>query len=305
MTCPRLQYHELSTLFPLINGEDFALMAKDMEANGQREPIVLFEGKILDGRNRYRICRELEIEPITVQYEGDDPLGLVLSLNMHRRQLTVAQRAIVAAELVRRKREQESNRGAESEVEAPSTLPGVDETAKALGISPRSVSAALRVFKDGAEELCEAVKRGEIRVSAAEQLTKLDLNEQRALCERGPRAIAKAARELRMTSKPAGGTSPISQTKAVENEPLVPQQTQTNQEESSALAESPQPARKPTAQRMFELTEEGLYEGYDPESVAEEILSDLEDGLDTQALLFAAEVALKLKERLALRQHRR
>jgi len=45
--------------------------------------------------------------------------------------------------------------------------------------------------------------------------------------------------------------------------------------------------------------------GWDAESVAEEILCDLEDGLDTQALLFAVEVALKLKERLALRQHRR
>jgi len=63
--------------------------------------------------------------------------------------------------------------------------------------------------------------------------------------------------------------------------------------------------RKPSAQRMFELSEEGMMGGWDAESVAEEILCDLEDGLDTQALLFAVEVALKLKERLALREHRR
>lgn len=303
MTCQILQYHELSTIFPLINGDDFSLMAKDIEANGQREPIVLFEGKILDGRNRYRACRELEIEPQTVTYEGTDPLGLVLSLNMHRRQLTVAQRAIVAAELVRRKRELDSARDSDAESESGTALPGVDETAKALGISPRSVSAALRVFKDGAQELCDAVKRGEIRVSAAEQLTKLDVEEQRDLCERGPRAIAKAARELRAASKPA---SPKPAAPApVAPESASSQQAEPNQEERDVPVEQPQSPRKPTAQRMFELAEEGLYEGYDPESVAEEILCDLEDGLDTQALLFAVEVALKLKERLALRQHRR
>lgn len=305
MTCPDLKYHELSTIFPLINGDDLALMAKDIEINGQREPIVLFEGKILDGRNRYRVCRDLEIEPKTVTYEGDDPLGLVLSLNMHRRQLTVAQRAIVAAELVRRKRELENNREADSEAEASTVLPGVDDTAKALGISPRSVSAALRVFKDGAEELFEAVKRGEIRVSAAEQLTKLDLEEQRALCQRGPRAIAKAARELRNASKPETDNTPHAQRHPERDEPQELQRQLPNQDEPNTPAAASPPARKPTAQRMFELAEEGLYEGYDPESVAEEILCDLEDGLDTQALLFAAEVALKLKERLALRQHRR
>ena len=304
MTCPNLQYHELSTIFPLINGEDFCLMTKDIEINGQREPIVLFEGKILDGRNRYRACRELEIAPITVAYEGDDPLGMVLSLNMHRRQLTVAQRAIVAAELVKRKRELE-RQGDQEDQDAAVTLPGIDETAKALGLSPRSVSAALRVFKEGSEELCEAVKRGEVRVSAAEQLTKLDQDQQRAICEKGPRAIAKAAREIRSSAKPS--SQKIMKAKPAQS-PSVPQpeqhiapnQGQRAEEDTAAPA-----VRKPTAQRMFELAEEGMYEGFDPESVAEEILCDLEDGLDTQTLLFAVEVALKLKERLATRQHRR
>ena len=52
MSTQQLEYHELSSLFPLITGDDFALMVKDIEANGQREPIILFDGKILDGRNR-------------------------------------------------------------------------------------------------------------------------------------------------------------------------------------------------------------------------------------------------------------
>ena len=68
MSTQQLEYHELSSLFPLITGDDFALMVKDIEANGQREPIILFDGKILDGRNRYRACRELDMEPQTSIY---------------------------------------------------------------------------------------------------------------------------------------------------------------------------------------------------------------------------------------------
>lgn len=304
MSTQQLEYHELSSLFPLITGDDFALMVKDIEANGQREPIILFDGKILDGRNRYRACRELDMEPQTSIYTGDDPLGLVLSLNMHRRQLTVAQRAIVAAEMIRRKREIETGEpGAEEDAGRIDTpLPGVEDAAKALGISPRSVSAALRVFKEGTEELCEAVKRGEIRVSAAEQVTKLDQDQQRALCERGPRAIAKAARELREAAKSKAKTSVPTPAPVREPEPLE----LVEPVKAAPLTAPLEPQeRKPSAQRMFELSEEGMMGGWDAESVAEEILCDLEDGLDTQALLFAVEVALKLKERLALRQHRR
>lgn len=303
MSSDQLEAHELSSLFPLITGDDFTLMVKDMQANGQREPIILFSGKIIDGRNRYRACRELGLEPLTKEYTGDDPLGLVLSLNMHRRQLTVAQRAIVAAEMIRRKREMEAADAGKMDGghNADSSIPGVDDAAKALGISPRSVSAALRVFKNGTEALCEAVKRGEIRVSSAEQVTKLSLEEQQSLCEKGPRAIAKAARELRETAKktakpavsrpePGKGAKTL---EVVEPADIYPEHIATSTE------------RKASAQRMFELSEEGMMEGWDAESVAEEILCDLEDGLDTQTLLFAVEVALKLKERLAVRQHRR
>lgn len=304
MSTQQLEYHELSSLFPLITGDDFALMTKDIEANGQREPIVLFGGKILDGRNRYRACRELEIEPLTEEYTGDDPLGLVLSLNMHRRQLTVAQRAIVAAEMIRRKREIETTDSESEDSSRPeSSLPGVEDAAKALGISPRSVSAALRVFKDGTEALCEAVKRGEIRVSAAEQVTKLDIEEQQALCERGPRAIAKAARELREAAKTK--KKPAAPKPQVAAEPIQPVEQVVQVMAYPAIELIEHQDRKPSAQRMFELSEEGMMEGWDAESVAEEILCDLEEGLDTQTLLFAVEVALKLKERLALRQHRR
>lgn len=77
--------------------EDYVRLRNDIKENGQRVPIVVTEtGMILDGRHRYRACSELGLKPPTVTYDGDDPAGYVLSLNLARRHLTAEQRAFFA-----------------------------------------------------------------------------------------------------------------------------------------------------------------------------------------------------------------
>ena len=46
-----LEFHDYAQLFPLIVGDEYQALLDDIDANGQREPIVLYEGKILDGRS--------------------------------------------------------------------------------------------------------------------------------------------------------------------------------------------------------------------------------------------------------------
>jgi hypothetical protein len=91
--------HELSNIFPLIEGKDFVELKEDIKAHGLREPIVLFEGKILDGRNRFRACQETGVTPVFEEYTGTDPLSFVISLNLKRRHLNESQRAMVGAKL--------------------------------------------------------------------------------------------------------------------------------------------------------------------------------------------------------------
>jgi ParB-like chromosome segregation protein Spo0J len=93
------EFHPLANIFPMITGKAFAELVEDIRANGLREKIVLFDGKIGDGRNRYKACLKAGVEPVFETYEGDDPLAYVLSANLHRRHLDDGQRSMVAAKI--------------------------------------------------------------------------------------------------------------------------------------------------------------------------------------------------------------
>jgi hypothetical protein len=105
-----LEFHPLSD-FPLLEGAEFDALVADIKANGLREAIVLHEGKILDGRNRYRALRTLGISPEGIrdhycvtkdcidQHHGG-PAAYVISANIHRRHLKPEQKIEMLAKLV-------------------------------------------------------------------------------------------------------------------------------------------------------------------------------------------------------------
>jgi hypothetical protein len=95
---PALQFHPLADLFPLIDGAEFDELVADVRAHGVREAVVLLD-LILDGRNRYRAAHAAGVNCPTGIYDGDDPVGFVVSLNLRRRHLSESQRAMVAAKL--------------------------------------------------------------------------------------------------------------------------------------------------------------------------------------------------------------
>ena len=110
----QLTFHPLADIFPLMEGEEFDALVADIKANGLHEPIVLFRGKILDGRNRYRALQRLgsdtdgpardcffhELKDCFFGIDGPDEapehprnehaLAYVISKNIHRRHLTEA-----------------------------------------------------------------------------------------------------------------------------------------------------------------------------------------------------------------------
>ena len=91
------ELHPLCTLFPRLSGNEFESLCADIRNNGLRNPIVMHEGMILDGGNRYRACIEIGIEPDFVEFDGGNLVSFVLSVNLHRRHLSAGQQAAIVA----------------------------------------------------------------------------------------------------------------------------------------------------------------------------------------------------------------
>jgi hypothetical protein len=100
-----LPFHPLAEKFPLMEGDDLQKLVDDIKANGLREQIVIHEGKVLDGRNRYRAAKLAKINLAPNSFRelpvGTDPKAYVISANLHRRHLTAEQKRDLLAELIK------------------------------------------------------------------------------------------------------------------------------------------------------------------------------------------------------------
>jgi hypothetical protein len=98
--------HPIADLFPLMEGRPFDELVADIKAHGLKEQIKLWQGKIIDGRNRYRACQIAGVKPIFKAQNWAteaEALDYVASRNIQRRHLTVAERAMTAARIASRR----------------------------------------------------------------------------------------------------------------------------------------------------------------------------------------------------------
>jgi hypothetical protein len=189
-----LEFHPLANLFPLLEGAEFDELVEDVRIHGVREPITLHDGKILDGRNRYRLAAAAGVPCPMRFYTGNDPIAFVISLNLKRRHLSEAQRAMVAAKLAT------MHQGERTDLSPIGERLSQADAANLLNVGKRSVERAKLVRDQGTPELVEAVERGDLSISAAaehvrpttrELLTQSNQNDWRT-----PRKFLDAARAV-------------------------------------------------------------------------------------------------------------
>lgn len=166
-----VNFHEYSNLFPVMSGEEYEGLKKDIAENGLYNPITLYKDKIIDGRTRWRVCKELKIEP-AFEVLGDDidPLAYVVSQNLHRRHLNASQRAMIAARLATMRQ------GERTDIQPSANWPKVvsqEQAAQKLSIGERSLRRAKAVIDKGTDELVKAVNAGNVAVSLAARVSEL------------------------------------------------------------------------------------------------------------------------------------
>lgn len=193
------EFHDIARIFPLMTEEETADLGESIKRSGQREDIVLLDGKVLDGRNREAACFLVGVPPryrmFDIETDGADPVRFVLDTNLERRHLSSSQKAAAATDALEVMEQYARARSSANLVQnqPPPADPAVnlaaDETgaastdqppphgrsdeqvAQQFGTSGRQVSRAKKV-KAADPEKFDEVKSGNISLAAAEQQVK-------------------------------------------------------------------------------------------------------------------------------------
>jgi hypothetical protein len=162
-----------------------AELADDIRNNGQLVPVWLYEGKILDGRNRWAACKIAGVTPKTQEYTGDEPTAFAVALNDRRRHMNKGSLAAVAAELEpffakdAKRRQQKAGKENGRGQKVPEKVPEPIESKKgdgdarkaaavSVGVNDRYVSDAKKV-KTEAPEVFKRLKAGKITMQDAKR----------------------------------------------------------------------------------------------------------------------------------------
>jgi hypothetical protein len=205
----KMEFHEAAGIFPMIDDEDYEAFRQDIKERGLKEPIVTYKGKIIDGRNRFKACRDLGIKPVYVEWDGDGTITeQVVSLNLHRRHLETGQRALLGAKIAEMLRKEAHERQGtrtdlmESISGGTSTKNLVEVGAerragKAAHVSHFNVTHGVKVLKHGIPELVDAINANQVEVSNAAAISSLPPEEQKAIVGAGPEAMRAKAQEIK------------------------------------------------------------------------------------------------------------
>jgi ParB-like chromosome segregation protein Spo0J len=182
-----MDFHEIANVWPLMTDDALQELTEDIRKNGLVNPIWLYEGKVLDGRNRWTACIMAGVKPTTKEYIGDNPTAFAVSMNDKRRHMNKGQLGAIAVELLpffekdaeRRQKESikqrdELGRAKPVEEKIPQlvkedrTPQARQEAAKSVGVNDRYVSDAKKV-KQEAPEIFEKLKAGKITMQDAKR----------------------------------------------------------------------------------------------------------------------------------------
>jgi hypothetical protein len=204
---------ELKAYIDPLTPEEHEALERSLLAEGCRDALVLWGNVLVDGHNRYGICRQHGLPFRTVQHPHfrslQDVQLWMIDQHLGRRSLSDFQRGVLAL----RKREIVAERQAAAPAPAPAaaapaeaappppppteTLATREALARAARLSSSQVVQIEKIARQGAPELVAAVRAGAISINAAAAVATLPAVEQAAVAAAGPQELKQAARRVR------------------------------------------------------------------------------------------------------------
>lgn len=198
----RYEYHPIAEEIPRWGSDSFEKLCEDIATNGLVNSIVLYDGKILDGRHRYEACLEAGVKPSFREYKGDDPVGHVLSLNLLTRDWKPGQKAMIASNLANLSR---GGNGANQYGSKCANLRNSEvsqsDAAEQMGVSRRTVQTAKKIRNKANKAITKMVEDGDISVNAGAALADLPKKKQEAIAKGGVAAAKKEIDKLNRKKK--------------------------------------------------------------------------------------------------------
>lgn len=190
-------FHPLASMFPPMSSTEFSALVDDIRENGQKEPVLLFEGLVVDGRHRWSACASLGIETQSTEWSGDEEslIRHIVSTNLHRRHLSPTDRALLAASYANLPRG--TNRHSVLDPSRDGSSLRQQDAASLFGVSDASITRAKRVAAKGSQELVTALHSGEISLAEAARVANLSKDEQKAILQAAAAIRIKKVEEKR------------------------------------------------------------------------------------------------------------
>jgi hypothetical protein len=194
----KYESHPIADLFPLMEGKDFDELVENIKSSGFNPdfPIVLYQGKILDGRNRQRASETAGIEPrYFTRDDLENPFTYVATANLHRRHLSTEQRAFIASAMANMNRgDFQGNQYTKSGIPRSGNTKQVSRTkaTKIMQVSEGAYDRARSIERHGVPELVQATKSGKIALTPAAEIARLPKEQQVAALAKEPKKKARA-----------------------------------------------------------------------------------------------------------------
>jgi len=218
---------DLKAYIDPLTTDEYEALERSLLAEGCRDALVLWNDILVDGHNRYGICQKHGLPFETVQntrFQSMEDVHLwMIEQHLGRRSVSDYQRGVLA---LRKRAILGARQQAQRDAEAKAAMPAPDadaaaeagtedrppwddvpqpvsraELAREAKLSSNQVLMIERIHAQGTPELVDALKAGEISISAAAAVASLPEDEQRSAAQAGKAELKQAAKRARDAKK--------------------------------------------------------------------------------------------------------